>query len=45
MAIVLVGDLDPDATIKMLDEKFAYMKPKAIEEYKPAPENQLVRWW
>jgi predicted Zn-dependent peptidase len=42
MAIVLVGDLDPDLTIKMLDEKFSYMKPKPIDEYKPAPEKALV---
>jgi predicted Zn-dependent peptidase len=42
MAIVLVGDLDPDATIKMLDEKFSYMKPKPIDEYKPAQEKALV---
>jgi predicted Zn-dependent peptidase len=42
MAIVLVGDLDPDATIKMLDEKFSYMKSKPVEEYKPAPEKALA---
>jgi predicted Zn-dependent peptidase len=42
MAIVMVGDLDPDVTIKMLDEKFGYMKPKTVDEYKPAPEKALV---
>ena len=42
MAIVMVGDLDPDATIKMLDEKFSYMKPKPVDEYKPAPEKALA---
>ena len=41
MAIVMVGDLDPDVTIKMLDEKFGYMKPKTVDEYKPAPEKAL----
>lgn len=42
MAIVLVGDLDPDATIKMLDEKFRYMKPKTVDEYRPAPEKAIT---
>lgn len=42
MAIVLVGDLDPDATIKMLDEKFSYMKAKPVQEYKPAAELPIA---
>ncbi|MDB5209391.1 MAG: insulinase family protein, partial [Sediminibacterium sp.] len=42
MAIVISGDMDPDKLIKMIDEKFAYMKPKPVEEYKPAPEKPLV---
>ncbi|MEN9685211.1 MAG: hypothetical protein RLZZ28_997 [Bacteroidota bacterium] len=41
MAFVLTGDLDPDATIKMIDEQFSYMKAKPINEYKPAPEKVL----
>ncbi len=42
MAIVMSGDLDPDKLIKMIDEKFSYMKPKPVDEYKPAPEKPLV---
>lgn len=42
MAIVMSGDLDPDKLIKMIDEKFSYMKTKAVDEYKPAPEKPLI---
>ncbi len=41
MAFVLTGDLDPDKVIKMIDEKFSYMKSKPVAEYKPAPEKPL----
>ena len=42
MAIVMSGDIDPDKMIKMIDDKFGYMKPKPVDEYKPAPEKPLV---
>jgi len=41
MAIVMSGDLDPDKMIKIIDDKFGYMKSKPVEEYKPAPEKPL----
>lgn len=41
MAIVMSGDLDPDKMIKMIDDKFSYMKAKPVDEYKPAPEKPI----
>jgi predicted Zn-dependent peptidase len=38
MAIIMSGDMDPDKMIKMIEDRFAYMKTKPVEEYKPAPE-------
>jgi predicted Zn-dependent peptidase len=43
MAIVLAGDLDPDYTIKQIDEKFSYMQMKPVKEYSPAPEKPILR--
>jgi predicted Zn-dependent peptidase len=33
MAIIISGDLDFDATIKKIDEHFAYMQTKPVKEY------------
>lgn len=41
MAIVMSGDFDPDKMVKMIDEKFSFMKPKPVDEYKPAPEKPI----
>lgn len=41
MAICLSGDLDPDATIKMIDEKFGSWKSKPIPVYNPYIEKQI----
>ncbi|WP_246269649.1 M16 family metallopeptidase [Chitinophaga oryzae] len=41
MAIVMAGDFDPDHVIKSIDEKFAYMKARAVKEYKPVPEAPI----
>jgi len=41
MAIIMAGDLDPDAVIKKVDQSFAYMKSKPVELYNPAPEKPL----
>jgi predicted Zn-dependent peptidase len=43
MAIILAGDLDPDYTIKKIDEKFSYMQSKDVKEYNPAPEKPILR--
>ncbi|MEJ2901688.1 insulinase family protein [Pedobacter panaciterrae] len=38
MAIVLAGDFDPSTVIEKVAAAFAYMQPKAVVPYKPAPE-------
>jgi predicted Zn-dependent peptidase len=42
MAICLSGDLDPDATIKMIDEKFGSWKSKPIPAYLPFIEKPIL---
>ncbi len=42
MAICLSGDLDPDATIKMIDEKFSSWKSKTIPVYNPYIEKPIA---
>lgn len=42
MAICLSGDLDPDATIKMIDEKFGSWKSKPVPAYTPYIEKQIT---
>jgi predicted Zn-dependent peptidase len=41
MAVVMSGDFDPDKMIKMIDEKFSYLKAKPVDEYKPAVESPI----
>lgn len=41
MAVIFVGDFSPDEVIKKIDTAFAYMQPKPVEEYNPAPELPL----
>lgn len=33
MAIILAGDVDPDKTVAMIADKFAYMQPKPVPAY------------
>ena len=42
MAIIMAGDIDPDALIKKIDQSFAYMKSKPVALYNPAPEKPLT---
>lgn len=42
MAVVMAGDFDPDDLIRKIDIAFAYMKPKPVELYNPAPEKDLT---
>ncbi|MDP4216041.1 MAG: insulinase family protein [Bacteroidota bacterium] len=42
MAIIMAGDLDPDVLIKKIDAAFAYMQPKPVQLYNPAPEKPLT---
>ena len=41
MVIIMAGDFDPDYVIKKIDQKFAYMKPSSVEDYK-APAEALI---
>lgn len=43
MAIILSGDLDPDATIAMIDKAFAYMQAKPIPAFTFGKEPALVQ--
>ncbi|HWW43163.1 M16 family metallopeptidase [Pedobacter sp.] len=43
MAVVLAGDFTPDEMIKKVDKAFAYMQPKPVELYNPAPEKPLTK--
>ena len=42
MAIIISGDLDFDATIKKIDEHFAYMQTKPVKEYTFTPEAPIT---
>ena len=42
MAICLSGDFDPDATIKMIDEKFGSWKSKPVPVYQPYVEKPIT---
>ena len=34
MAVIMAGDLNPDEIVKKIDQQFAFLKPKPVEEYK-----------
>lgn len=34
MAIIMAGDFNPDQVVKMIDQKFSYMKARPVEQYK-----------
>jgi predicted Zn-dependent peptidase len=42
MIVAFSGDFNPDEMIKKVDQSFAYMKPKPVELYNPAPEKPLT---
>ena len=42
MAVIMAGDFDADELIKKIDKAFAYMRPKPVELYNPAPERELT---
>jgi predicted Zn-dependent peptidase len=43
IAICLSGDLDPDATIKLIDEKFGSWKAKPVPAYQPYMEKSITQ--
>jgi len=42
MGIILSGDFDADAMIKKVEQSFAYMQAKPVQEYKSAPEKPIT---
>jgi predicted Zn-dependent peptidase len=42
MAVVMAGDFNPDELVKMIDQKFGYMKPKPVQEYKGPKEQPIA---
>jgi predicted Zn-dependent peptidase len=42
MAVIMAGDFDPDELIKKIARAFAYMQPKPVQLYNPAPESDLT---
>jgi predicted Zn-dependent peptidase len=43
MAICMSGDFDPDATIKLIDEKMSVWKMKPLVQYQPAIERPITQ--
>ncbi len=43
MGIIMIGDLDPDATIKLIDKYFSYMKPQQIPPLKFPQDEYLTK--
>lgn len=41
IAFIMAGDFDPDKMVKLIDTKFAYMKPHPVEQYK-GPEQAPI---
>ncbi|MDW8211396.1 MAG: insulinase family protein [Cytophagales bacterium] len=42
MAIILVGDLNPEEVMPKVEKAFAWMKPQPVEDYKPEPEREIT---
>ncbi len=42
MALCIAGDFDPDATIKLIDEKFSVLEPKELDTFTPAVEEAIT---
>ncbi len=42
MALVMVGDFNPDEVIKKVDADFKWWQPKPVAAYTPAPEKPLA---
>lgn len=42
MAIILAGDIDPDKTIKLIEEKFSYMPTKPVPAFTFKPEEAIT---
>ncbi len=42
MALCIAGDFDPDATIKLIDQKFSVLQPKEVPHFTPAVEDAIT---
>ncbi|HXU26844.1 MAG TPA: insulinase family protein [Bacteroidia bacterium] len=42
MAIIITGDVDPDKTLKEIEQKFAYMQAKPVPTFTFAPEAPIT---
>lgn len=42
MALILVGDLNPEEVMPKVEKAFAWMKSKPVEDYKAAPEKEIT---
>lgn len=42
MALILVGDLNPEEVMPKVEKAFAWMKNKPLEDYKAAPEKEIT---
>lgn len=42
MAVIITGDVDPDKTIKEIEQKFAYMQTKPVPTFTFAPEKPIT---
>ncbi|MGB7510851.1 MAG: insulinase family protein, partial [Pelodictyon phaeoclathratiforme] len=42
MALCIAGDFDPDATIKLIDQKFSVLQPKEVPHFTPAVEEAIT---
>jgi predicted Zn-dependent peptidase len=42
MSIIMAGDFNADELIKKIDQHFAYMQPKPLHLYNPAPEKPIT---
>ncbi|MHB8261023.1 MAG: M16 family metallopeptidase [Bacteroidia bacterium] len=43
MAIIIAGDVDPDKTIKDIEQKFAYMQTKPVPKFTFKPEAPITK--
>ena len=43
MALCIAGDFEPDAMIKLIDEKFSALEPKEVPLFTPAVEDEITK--
>jgi predicted Zn-dependent peptidase len=42
MAVIMVGDINPDVLIAQIDKAFSYMQAKPVEPYRFEPEDEIT---